>query len=66
MLTERQLALFKSLGEDPVNEKEIRQRHKVCVKDFGAVKDFTQWLVKRLHRQWELERRQAGAIYLGD
>jgi hypothetical protein len=64
MLTEKQLSLFKALGEDPANEKEVRQNHKKCVQQFGAVKDFTQWLLKRLHRQWALERRQN--VYLGD
>lgn len=64
MLTTKQQGLFKMLGFDVAQEKEIRQRHKVCVKDFGAVKDFTTWLTKVLHKRWESERRTS--VYLGD
>jgi hypothetical protein len=64
MLTTKQQGLFKLLGFDVEQEKEIRQRHKVCVKDFGAVKDFTTWLTKVLHKRWESERRTS--VYLGD
>jgi hypothetical protein len=63
MLTERQLALFKSLDFDPTQEKDIRQRHKMCVRDFSATKDFTTWLTKVLHKRWQSERR---SVYLGD
>jgi len=64
MLTTKQQGLFKSLGFDVAQEKEIRQRHKTCVKDFGATKDFTTWLTKVLHKRWESERRTS--VYLGD
>lgn len=64
MLTNKQQGLFKLLGFDPMQEKEIRQRHKVCVQDFGAAKDFTTWLTKVLHKRWASERRTT--VYLGD
>ncbi len=66
MLTEKQQALFRLLDWDPAEEKDIRQRHKVCVKDFGAVKDFTTWLTKALHHRWAEDRRRNTTPYLGD
>lgn len=66
MLTTRQLNLVRALGEDPADERVIRQRHKSCVQNFGAVKDFTRWLEKRLHRKWELDRCRNATPYLGD
>jgi hypothetical protein len=65
MLTERQLWLFEQLCEGRT-EKEVRACHKDCVRSYGAVKDFTQWLVKRLHRQWAEDRRKNTTPYLGD
>ena len=62
MLTEKQLALFRSLDWDPTQEKEIRQRHKAL----GGVKDFTSWLTKVLHRRWAEDRRRNTTPYLGD
>lgn len=64
MLTNKQLGLFELLGFDPTHEKEIRERHKLCVRDFNATKDFTTWLTKVLHKRWESERRTS--VYLGD
>ncbi len=66
MLTSQQQGLFNLLGFDPSQEKEIRQRHKTCVKDYGAVKDFTRWLTKVLHRRWAEDRRRNTTPYLGD
>ncbi len=66
MLTVQQQGLFNLLGLDLAQEKEIRQRHKTCVKDYGAVKDFTRWLTKVLHRRWAEDRRKNTTPYLGD
>jgi hypothetical protein len=62
MLTEKQLGLFRLLDWDPVQEKQIRQRHK----DHGGVKDFTRWLTKVLHHRWAEDRRRNTTPYLGD
>jgi len=62
MLTEKQLGLFRLLDWDPVQEKQIRQRHK----DHGTVKDFTRWLTKVLHHRWAEDRRRNTTPYLGD
>ena len=66
MLTVRQQALFKLLEWDASEEQAIRQRHRSCVIEYGAVKDFTGWLTKVLHRRWANERRQLATPYLGD
>jgi hypothetical protein len=66
MLTPKQLWLFNQLGEDPAQEKDVRLNHRLCVEQFGAVKNFTTWLTKRLYRKWELDRRRNTTPYLGD
>lgn len=66
MLTARQQGLFQLLDWDTAQEKEIRQRHRDCVKSYGAVKDFTSWLTKVLHRRWAEDRRKNTTPYLGD
>jgi hypothetical protein len=63
MITDRQRWLFEQLGEcRSVND--VRACHKDSVRNYGAVKDFTQWLIKRLHRQWANQRNTTP--YLGD
>ena len=66
MLTDRQRGLFRELGLDEGTEKEVRAVHKELIVKYGAVKDFTQYLVKRLHKQWARERSQNTTPYLGD
>lgn len=65
MLTSRQASLFRALDWNPMDEKEIRARHKEVVQKYGAVKDFTSWLTKVLHNRWKEERRLS-SVYLGD
>ena len=64
MLTPKQQWLFEQLGESPADENEIRLRHRLCVEKFGAVKNFTTWLTKRMYSKWEQERNSTP--YLGD
>lgn len=66
MLTPKQLWLFEQLGEDPAAEKEVRLRHRLCVEQYGSVKNFTTWLTKRMYRKWELDRCTNTTPYLGD
>lgn len=66
MLTERQRGLFKELELDQSKEKEVRAIHKELIAEYGEVKDFTRYLVKRLHRQWARERSKNTTPYLGD
>jgi len=66
MLTAKQLWLFEQLGESPADEHEVRLRHRLCVEQYGSVKDFTRWLTKRLYRKWELDRSRTTTPYLGD
>jgi hypothetical protein len=66
MLTPKQQWLFKQLGEAMDDEKEVRLRHRLCVEQYGSVKDFTRWLTKRLYRKWELDRCRNTTPYLGD
>ena len=66
MLTARQTYLFEQLGLDPATEKQVRTLHKELVSKYGVDRDFTQYLVKRLHRQWAQERSRNTAPYLGD
>ena len=66
MLTPKQLWLFEQLGEDPSAEKEVRLRHRLCVEQYGSVKNFTTWLTKRMYRKWELDRCRNTTPYLGD
>jgi hypothetical protein len=65
MLTQRQQGLFSMLGIDPAREKEIRKFHKEDI-PHGAVKDFTRWLTKRLHKKWQEQHRRLAGPYLGD
>jgi hypothetical protein len=65
MLTARQQSLFRQL-EETLTEKEVRALHKQMVKEHGAVKDFTTWLLKRLYRKWALERKATEVPYLGN
>lgn len=64
MLTPKQQWLFDQLGESPADEKDVRLQHRLCVEKFGAVKNFTTWLTKRLYAQWE--RNRSTTPYLGD
>lgn len=66
MLTAKQQWLFAQLGESPADEHEIRLRHRLCVEQYGSVKNFTTWLTKRLYRKWELDRCRNTTPYLGD
>lgn len=66
MLTERQAYLFSELKLEPSDEKQVRALHKELVAKYGVARDFTQYLVKRLHRQWARERSQNTTPYLGD
>lgn len=66
MLTPKQQWLFEQLGESPADENEVRLRHRLCVEKFGAVKNFTTWLTKRMYRKWELDRCNNATPYLGD
>ena len=66
MLTARQTYLFEQLGLDTATEREVRTLHKELVSKYGVARDFTQYLVKRLHRQWARERSQNTTPYLGD
>ena len=66
MLTAKQQWLFDQLGESPADEHEVRLRHRLCVEQYGSVKNFTTWLTKRLYRKWELDRRRNTTPYLGD
>jgi hypothetical protein len=65
MLTPHQKELFRMLGIDPAREKDIRTFHKELI-PFGAVKDFTRWLTKRLHKKWQEQHRRLAGPYLGD
>jgi len=66
MLTRKQQWLFEQLGESPAVEMEVRLRHRLCVENFGAVKDFTRWLTKRLYSKWVQDRSRNTTPYLGD
>ena len=66
MLTPKQQWLYKQLGEPLDDEKEVRLRHRLCVEQYGAVKNFTTWLTKRMYRKWELDRCNNATPYLGD
>jgi hypothetical protein len=66
MLTKRQQELFKQLDLEIAAEREIRDTHKQMVQEGRAVKDFTRYLTKWLHRRWSQERNKATAPYLGD
>ena len=66
MLTERQQWLFSQLGYDPAREKEIRTLHKERIQMGLSPKDFTQYLVKRLHARWAEQNRRNATPYLGD
>ena len=66
MLTKRQQELFKQLDLMPAQEREIRDTHRQMVQEDRAVKDFTRYLTKWLHRRWARERNKATAPYLGD
>ena len=65
MLTVRQQSLFHQL-EETRTEEEVRAIHKMMVKEYGAVKDLTSWLLKRLYRKWALERKATEVPYLGN
>ncbi len=41
MLTAKQQWLFDQLGESPADEHEVRLRHRLCVEQYGSVKNFT-------------------------
>lgn len=66
MLTAHQQYLFRELGLEEGTEREVRAVHKELIAKYGEVKDFTRYLVKRLHRQWARERSQNTTPYLGD
>ena len=66
MLTAKQRYLFEELKLELSDEKQVRALHKELRSKYGVARDFTQYLVKRLHRQWERERSQNTTPYLGD
>jgi hypothetical protein len=66
MLTEKQKRLFVLLDYDVNSEDALRERHKMLVTEFGAVKDFTRWLQKILEHRWREDRRRNSTPYLGD
>lgn len=66
MLTEKQKGLFTLLDYDVNSEDVLRERHKMLVKEYGAVKDFTRWLQKVLEHRWAEDRRRNSTPYLGD
>lgn len=66
MLTAKQKYLFTELKLNEGTEKEVRRVHKELVVKYGVARDFTQYLVKRLHREWARERSLNTTPYLGD